>query len=621
MRRRTFLASTAAAAACAAVPRNLRARGRKFAAGAEGFTLDGKPLVVRSGSMHYPRVPRPYWRDRMRKLRALGLNTVCSYVFWNVHEPRPGEFDFSGQNDLAAYVKTAQEEGLYVILRPGPYVCTEWDFGGFPAWLLRPPAVKVRSRDPRFLEASARYVKRVGAEVAHLEVAHGGPILMVQVENEYGSYGNDLVYLGEIRNQLRAAGFRGVLYTSNGPGEKMLRGGSLPDLTSVVNFGDGDDPADAFAVLKNYRATGPRMCGEFWCGWFDHWGEKHHTTPPGDAAKGLDWMLSQGISSNLYMAHGGTSFGFMAGANYGRNYEPDTTSYDYDAPIDEAGRPTAKFTAIRAVIEKHLPAGERVPALPPALPMISIPEFALGEFAPYKLLGPHVAARPVTMEALGQSYGMVLYRHRLQNDAQGTLQPLELRDYARVYVNGREAAVLDRSRNQVTTEITVKAGDTLDILTECMGRINFGSKLPDNQQGITDRVLLGGAELSGWETHGVDLDVTGRMPRFAGGAADAPGFYHGSFALEQVGDTFLDMRGWDKGYVWVNGHNLGRFWRRGPQQSLFLPGCWLRKGSNEVIVFDYTPQRAPRLAASPAQRFQISAEGGVEKGLTTVQAP
>jgi beta-galactosidase len=604
MRRRTFLASTAAAAVCAAAPRALRAKGHEFAAGEDGFRLDGRPLVIRSGSMHYPRVPRPYWRDRMRKLRALGLNTVCSYVFWNLHEPRPGAFDFTGQNDLAAYVKTAQEEGLYVILRPGPYVCTEWDFGGFPAWLLRPPGVRVRSRDPRFLEASARYLKRVGAEVAHLQVERGGPILMVQVENEYGSYGDDLVYLGAIRDQIRAAGFRGVLYTSNGPGAKMLRGGSLPGLTSVINFGDDDNPEPAFAELKKFRATGPRMCGEYWCGWFDHWGERHHTTPPEHAARGLDWMLSRGISCNLYMAHGGTSFGFMAGANYGRNYEPDTSSYDYDAPIDEAGRPTAKFTAIRAVMEQHLPAGERLPELPAALPMISIPEFELAEFAPLRAaLGvPQSAPAPLPMEALGQNYGLVLYRTQLPAAGQGTLQPLELRDYARVYVNGREMAELDRSRGRVTAEITAAAGDRLELLAENMGRINFGSKLADNQQGITASVRWNGTRLSGWEMYPLPLADVSRLP-FTAGAAAGPGLYRGSLVLQAVGDTFLDMSGWDKGYVWVNGHNLGRFWRRGPQQSLFLPGCWLRRGRNEVIVFDYTPQAAPRLSASPEQRF------------------
>lgn len=566
--------------------------------------LDGKPFVVRSGSMHYPRVPRPYWRDRMRKLRALGLNAVCTYVFWNLHEPRPGEFDFGGQNDLAAYVKTAQEEGLFVILRPGPYVCTEWDFGGFPAWLLRTPEVQVRSRDSRFLAASARYLKRVGEEVAHLEIARGGPIVLVQVENEYGSYGHDLAYLGAIRDQIRAAGFRGALYTSNGPGQRMLQGGSLPELTSVINFGDDDDPEKAFAELKKFRAGGPRMCGEYWCGWFDHWGEKHHATPPDHASRGLDWMLSQGISCNLYMAHGGTSFGFMAGANQGRSYEPDTTSYDYDAPIDEAGRPTAKFDAIRKVIERHLPAGEKLPAPPRALPQIAIPEFELREFAPLEqlLTAPRRWGQPLAMEELGQSYGMVMYRTRLKSAQAGTLEPLELRDYGRVYLNGREAAVLDRSQGKVTAEVTAGSGDRLDILVENMGRINFGAKLPDNRQGITERVRLDGVELNGWEIFSLPLEQFGGL-RFTVSQAAGPGFYRGQFRLAEVGDTFLDLNGWDKGYVWVNGHNLGRYWRRGPQQRLFLPGCWLQRGNNEVMVFDYTRQRAPRLSASPASRF------------------
>lgn len=610
MRRRQFLKASVAAAAALALPRAWAKGGHRFEAGSSGFLLDGSPFVIRSGSMHYPRVPRPYWRDRMRKLRALGLNTVCTYVFWNLHEPEPGRFDFNGQNDLAAYLRTAQEEGLWVILRPGPYVCTEWDFGGFPAWLLAPPAMRVRTADQKFLQASQRYLLEVGAQVAHLEAARGGPILLVQVENEYGSFGGDHGYLAAVRDQIREAGFRGPLYTSNGPGQKMLANGSLPDLTSVINFGDGDDPARAFAELEKFRAHGPRMCGEYWDGWFDHWGEKHHTTPPEDAARGLDWMLSRGISCNLYMAHGGTSFGFMAGANYGRSYEPDTTSYDYDAPIDEAGRPTAKFSALRAIIEKHLPRGERLPELPAALPAITIPEFTLREYAPLEQLlrAPYTARRPLPMEVLGQAYGLIWYRTRMQDAVADTLQPLELRDYARAYVNGRELGELERSRQHVTLPVRLAAGDRLDILVENMGRINFGAKLQDNLQGITERVLVGQQELTDWEVYALPLrDLSGL--RYSAQVGSGPGFHRARFTLAQTGDTFLDVRGCGKGCVWVNGHNLGRYWDRGPQQTLFLPGCWLRRGTNEVVVFCWSAANPCRLQglrdpiyASPAPR-------------------
>ena len=319
------------------------------------FLLEGRPLLIRSGEMHYPRVPRAYWRDRMRKMRAMGLNTLCTYVFWNLHEPAPGRFDFSGDLDLAAYLRTAQEEGLNVILRPGPYVCAEWEFGGFPAWLLKEPGLKVRSTDPRFLEAARRYLRRVGQEVADLQCSKGGPIILVQVENEYGSFGADAAYKQAIRKAVEDAGFTVPRYTSDGPDAESLAAGSFLDLLPVVNFGAGPKPAGAFEALARFRPGGPRMCGEYWTGWFDHYGEAHHTTDPGQGAQGIAWMLGQGISFNLYMFHGGTTFGFMNGANLGDGYAPDTTSYDYDVMLDEAGRPTAKFQAYREVPAKYCP--------------------------------------------------------------------------------------------------------------------------------------------------------------------------------------------------------------------------------------------------------------------------
>jgi beta-galactosidase len=610
MRRRTFLERAAAAAALAALPAGARAAARRphrFRFGADAFELDGRPIVLRSGSMHYPRVPRPYWRDRLRKLRALGLNALCTYVFWNEHEARPGEFDFSGQRDVAAYLRAAQEEGLWVLLRPGPYVCSEWDFGGFPAWLLATDGIEVRSRDPRFLAAAGRYFDRLAQELAPLEAECGGPILMVQVENEYGSYGQDLEYLGAIRDLIRQAGFRAPLYTSNGPGMHMLRHGTLPDCASVINFGDGDSPEKAFAVAASFRPGGPRMCGEYWDGWFDHWGEHHHTTAPARAAQGLDWMLSRGISCNLYMAHGGTSFGFMAGANFDRNYQPDTTSYDYDAPLDEAGRPTPKFYALQAVLRKHLAPGERLPELPPPLPAASIPWFDLTGRAPLTqlLTAPRSAARPLPMEALGQSYGLVWYRTTIASDAAGTLVPQALRGYARVYQAGRLLGEIDRSRGQSSLDVSLRGGEPLDIVVECMGRVNFGPHLPHQRQGITDRVLLNGRELTGWAMVPLPLDDLSGLqfaPR-AGGEAPGPAFYRASFTPPEGGDCFLDLRGWGKGYVWVNGRNLGRYWERGPQRSLYLPGCWLRPGPNEVIVFDWDANRPRRLRAAPEPMF------------------
>ena len=346
MKRREFLATTLA------LPALAQPKARAFSWKGEQFLLDGNPFVIRSGEMHYPRVPREYWRDRMRKMRAMGLNTLCTYVFWNLHEPQQGKWDFSGNLDVAEYVRTAQSEGLYVILRPGPYICTEWDFGGFPWWLLAVPDIKVRSNDSKFLKPAALYMDQVGKQLASLQIHRGGPILMVQVENEYGSFGSDHEYMGAIRHMMLDAGFDGALSTSDGSGKSNLAGGTLDGVLSVINFGDGSNPEREFANFAAFRQNVPKMCGEFWYGWFDHWGEKHHTTTAQKGATGLDWMLSRGISCNLYMAHGGSTFGYMAGANMSHDYQPDTSAYDYDAPIDEAGRPNAKFHAMQDVLKQ-----------------------------------------------------------------------------------------------------------------------------------------------------------------------------------------------------------------------------------------------------------------------------
>lgn len=605
MRRREFVKGAAAAAgmACAG-PRTWGQGRRRFEARPDGFTLGGAPVVLRSGSMHYPRVPRPYWRERMRWMRALGLNTLCTYVFWNAHEPRPGEFQFDGNLDVAGYVRAAQQEGLHVILRPGPYVCTEWDFGGLPAWLLAEPAARVRTGDARFLAASRRYLRRLGRELARLQVHRGGPIVLVQVENEYGSFGSDHGYVAAIRDQIREAGFDGQLYTADGPSQRDLGGGTLPDLPCAINFGDTDDPAEAFATLKRFRPIGPRMCGEYWDGWFDHWGERHHVSKPAASAGGVDWMLSRQCSFNLYMVHGGTSFGFMAGANFGRTYEPDTTSYDYDAPLDEAGRPTAKFHALRAVIGNHLQAGESLPALPPVAATASLPRFSLPESAALAQLldagNMRRARQPLPLEALHQNYGWIWYRTRIAAAQAGQLVIPEVRDYARVYQNGRELGRLDRSLGEARLgagiAVALKPG-WLDIVVECMGRINFGSRLQDNLQGIPKPVTLAGRELVDWEMFPLPLDAEQlRRLRFAASAAKSgPMFFRGRFAAGGA-DTFLDMRGWSKGQAWVNGHNLGRFWNRGPQQALYLPGCWLQPSGNEALLLDWDAPAQATLA-------------------------
>ncbi|MGD9563289.1 MAG: beta-galactosidase family protein [Pyrinomonadaceae bacterium] len=576
------------------VPEEIKAE-RSFGWEGTNFMLDGKPFIIRSGEMHYPRVPRMYWRDRFKKAKAMGLNTITTYIFWNLHEPRRGEFDFSGNLDVAEFVRQAQAEGLYVIVRPGPYICTEWEFGGIPAWLLAEKDMKVRTSDARFVEASAVYMKEVGKRLAPLEIAKGGNIIMVQVENEYGSFGDDKGYMNAVKKQIRDAGFSGQLFTSDGSLDYMLTNGTLPDVLSVINFGVDEKASVAgveeeFANFAKFRQNVPRMVGEYWIGWFDHWGKPHHTVKPEAVAEGLDWMLKNGISFNLYMFHGGTSFGFMNGANYNAKepYSPDTTSYDYDSPLDEAGKPTAKFYALRDVIKRHLPAGETLPEVPASADLIELPRFELDEMADlFQLLGkPKNSQEPLSMEEAGQNYGFILYRKKLEKAAKGQLK-FDVRDYGHIFVDGSLVGKLDRRLNQNALTIDAKAGATLDILVENGGRLNFGKDFIYDRKGIVGGVTLAGANLDGWQIYNLPLSSL-RGLKFKKGTAKAntPVFHRGSFDLTAVGDTYLDTGTWGKGHVWVNGNHLGRFWKIGPQQTLFVPASFLRKGRNEVIVLE-----------------------------------
>jgi beta-galactosidase len=559
------------------------------------FVLDGKPLQIISGEMHYPRVPREYWRDRMKKARAMGLNTIATYIFWNLHEPRPGVFDFSGQNDVAAFIRTAQEEGLYVLLRPGPYVCSEWDLGGLPAWLLADPNIVLRSTDPKFIAPSENFLKRLGQELAPLQATRGGPIIGVQVENEYGSFGKDAEYMGKIRDAIVAAGLNEVpLFTADGP--ERLPFGALPNVAAAINFGPGD-AKKGFETLAKFRPDGLRMNQEYWDGWFDAWGKPHQTTNGKREADELDWMLSQGFSVNLYMFHGGTTFGFMNGANFERSYAPQTTSYDYNSPLDESGVPSEKFAAFRDVIAKCR-AGEQFPALPTPIPRIEIPDITLGEMSPlWANLGAAVETQtPRPMEIFGQSYGYILYRTRVDGPASGPLNIHELRDYAQVYLDGSPLGSSDRRSGAKPVNVEIAAGmHTLDILVENSGRVNFGSHLRDDRKGITESASIGDRALTGWQVFCLPMNDLRRV-QFKHQLTDGPVFYHAAFDLKNTGDTFLDMRLFGKGAVWVNGHALGRYWNIGPQQTLYLPGAWLKRGKNEVIVFELMPRAsAPKL--------------------------
>jgi beta-galactosidase len=560
------------------------------------FEKNGKPFQIISGAIHYARVPRADWRDRLRKARAMGLNTVETYVFWNLHEPKPHQFDFSGQLDVAAFVRMAQEEGLNVILRPGPYVCAEWEAGGLPAWLFADPEMHVRTRDPKFLEAADEYLARVGQELAPLQASRGGPIIAVQVENEYGSFGHDKEYMEDIHQALVRAGFgESLLYTSDGVDE--LPNDALPGITAVINFGPGEARRD-FQKLAALRPGQPRMTGEYWDGWFDSWGNKQHVHTDAEAqAKEIDWILSQGDSINLYMFEGGTTFGFMNGANFnegsGGHYSPQTTSYDYDAALDEAGRPTKKFFLLRDVITKRT--GVTPPPLPAPMPIAAIPPFPLNESASLwdSLPAPVEAETPKSIESLGQAYGYVLYRTQITGPVRGPLDLGDVRDYAAVYVDRKLAGTIDRRLGQTSLSLDLGAGKfTLDVLVENSGRINFGPHLPDGRAGIVNAVSLAGQTLSGWKMYSLPMASPEFIKKWKKdeGARPMPGpaFHRGSFTLQTPADSFLDTSALGKGFVWVNGHNLGRTWNIGPQKSLYLPAAWLHTGRNEVVVFDYT---------------------------------
>jgi beta-galactosidase len=561
------------------------------------FLLDGKPFQVISGSIHYTRIPRAYWRDRLRKARAMGLNTIETYAFWNEHEPTPGHFDFTGRNDIAEFVREAQQEGLYVIVRPGPYACAEWEFGGYPSWLLRDPHMVVRSTYPGFMQAARTYLNALGTQLAPLQIGNGGPILAVQVENEYGSYGEDHVYMQQIREADIAAGFtKSLLYTADGA--DVLTRGTLPDLPAAVNFGVGDAER-SFGLYDKFRPGSIHFNSEYWDGWFDHWGAKHETRSTEQQVADLKWMLSHGYSVNLYMFDGGTSFGWMNGANSNganadgttsktANYEPDVTSYDYDVPVAETGKLRPKYYAFRTVIE------DATHVTPPAIPAPLPAPIATGpiEFTSSASLWnnlpqPVHSNAPRTMEAMGQSYGYILYRTQLSGA--GTAAALTLpimHDFAMVYLDGVFQGAIDRRLLQTTLTIHPKNRNAkLDILVENTGRVNYGHALNGERVGLLDTPTLDGKPLDGWDTEPLPM-LSPAHQAFSSTACTGPCFYRAEFTVDKPADTHLDTSKLSKGMVWINGIPLGRFWSVGPQKTLYLPGPWLRVGKNEIVIFD-----------------------------------
>ena len=571
-----------------------------FSIGDKTFLLDGKPFLIKAAEMHYTRIPAEYWEHRIQMCKALGMNTICIYAFWNIHEQKEGEFDFKGQNDIAAFCRLAQKHGMYIMLRPGPYVCSEWEMGGLPWWLLKKKDIKLRTNDAYFLERTKLFMNEIGKELADLQVSRGGNIIMVQVENEYGAYATDKEYIANIRDIVKGAGFTDVPLFQCDWSSTFQRNG-LDDLVWTINFGTGANIDAQFKKLQEARPNAPLMCSEFWSGWFDHWGRKHETRDAETMVSGIKDMLDRHISFSLYMTHGGTTFGHWGGANNSR-VSAMCSSYDYDAPISEAGWATPKYYKLREMMMQYADSAQVIPDVPAAYPVIEIPEFELKEVAPLfdNLPEPKLSEDIKPMEQFDQGWGTILYRTSLPEVKEGTTLLIdEVHDWAQVYADGKLLGRLDRRRGQNSLVLpSLQKGTRLDILVEAMGRVNFDVAIHD-RKGITNKVELltetDKKELKNWEVYSfpVDYDFAESKKYAEGEKLDAPAYYRATFELDRVGDVFLDMQTWGKGMVWVNGKAMGRFWKIGPQQTLFMPGCWLKKGKNEIIVLDLLgPEKA-----------------------------
>ncbi|MFK4852747.1 beta-galactosidase family protein [Microbacterium sp. ZW T6_19] len=571
-----------------------------FSIGDTDFLREGRPHRVIAGAIHYFRVHPDQWQDRIRKARLMGLNTIETYVAWNAHEPRRGEWDASGWNDLGRFLDLVAAEGMDAIVRPGPYICAEWHNGGLPVWLTG-DGRELRSSEPSYLADVSAYLRRVYEIVAPRQIDRGGPVILVQVENEYGAYGADKDYLRALVEVTRAAGITVPLTTVDQPTDQMLADGSLPELHKTGSFGSRS--TERLATLRRHQSTGPLMCSEFWDGWFDWWGGVHHTTDTDAAASDLDDLLAAGASVNIYMFHGGTNFGLTNGANDKGRYLPLVTSYDYDAPLDEAGNPTAKFFAFRDVIAKYAPVPDELPAAATEAPEFSVPLTRAGAWT-HAPAPTDRAEHPLSFDALGHLSALVRYDLELPEARGGQLVIGDVRDLAWVSVDGVSVGTLARTRHD--RAITIPPGAALSILVEDQGRVNYDHRLGE-EKGLIGSVTLNGEPLTGWTSTPLDVSAIAESASFSP-AETGPSAWTASFDLGAPADLFLDTSEWSKGYAFVNGFFLGRYWRNGPTRTMYVPEPATVPGENRLIVLELEQLLSPVAAFLPALSLGVTEE-------------
>lgn len=549
------------------------------------FYLDGNKFNIYSGAVHYFRSFPEYWEDVLTKLKLCGFNTVETYVCWNLHEKQEGKFDFSGSLDIVRFLETAKKVGLYAIVRPGPYICAEWDFGGLPSWLLKDKNMRIRCMYEPYIKAVERFYRELFKRLLPLMYSNGGNIIAMQVENEYGSYGNDKEYLKYIKDLMLKCGFKELLFTSDGAEDDMLSGGTLPEVFKVANFGSRTE--SAFKTLRKYQQTGPLMCGEFWNGWFDQWGnEIHHSRKPEEVVAELKEMLRLNASFSFYMFYGGTNFGFNSGANYYGEFQPTVTSYDDDALLNEWGGYTEKYHAVRKVL---LGAQGIEPAALPAEPQLqNIGEIRLNSYAPMLDNADKIGVKlksvtPEGMEYFSQHSGFILYRHTLKGNYSGRLYIDGLCDRVHIFINGELKGIIYRNDKEQFIDLEPLTGENdIDILVEDMGRVNYGAFMLERKG--AERIRINNQQLFNWDIILLPLDNLEKLG-FSAHKTDCPVFMKGSFKAEPQKSCFVHLDGFTKGYVFVNGFNLGRYWKIGPQKSLYIPSAVLKE-ENEIIVLE-----------------------------------